>query len=844
MRRFAVAVAVLYAMSASALDNPPAFPNGRGVRELRAAVVCYGGVSLAIYMYGNVRELHHLALASSALECDAGGDSRFCGSAVEPGTAYGALPPSAKPYYEALVKLWDDDPNEVRTRIVIDIISGTSAGGINGIFLAKALTHNRNIDGLRQLWFEEADISKLATGRPWWLRAPLRVLRGKSALGGDSWLRELHDALEGMDGTEKAGTPAIPSLLWLDQPIDLLVTSTDFYGTERPIEVGDPPIVSELRYDHVYRFSALRDGNGVLQRSQFENKDNVALAFAGRSSASFPVAFPAIPIEQLKKALDDPGLNTAALADRFFRDRVIDLQNATNDDFAQHLFLVDGGVLNNYPFSIAHRRVSRRSPSLETRRVFLYLEPDPRVPRDLSVFQAQADPKALQMLLGAKSSIPGAQPIAQDLLEIHQHNQRVRRIAEIIRQDERRAQDEWRDRRRGTSVASQVEQMNVSLDPKRLREHLAPSDSDASRDAIRTMRDEIEADAASRLGLAEEAYIRLRVASVLDQFSRVLGRAVCGLSEEYDGPRTALMREIVMQWAAEQPFMGSGDEATKARMEFLNAYDLGHLRRKLRFVDDWLNAQYAPKEGHINYNLKRDQLQAAQEAIAKQVKTITGCVSGECLAELGLGGLIEPVRRAICVRVENTPAKDAASILKNPEARAAIDALAAAVRKGFLKKQEDVLASLYNSFIQQTSGWPDNGSARAVLARYLGFPYWDRVAYPYTAFSGVGDLAYIDITRISPTDAKTLSTKGPGKLVGEGLGHFKAFLSPDGRQTDYLWGRFDGAERLLHVIGVRNDPTRVMSLLQAILKDEKAAKVMSPKNLQKMEQCLAHPFSC
>lgn len=842
MRRLAVAVAVLYAMSASAIDTPPKFPQGRGVRELRAAVVCYGGVSLAIYMYGNVRELHHLALASSALECDAGQDPRFCGT-VQPGMAYGALPSSAKPYYEALVKLWDDDPEEVRTRVVVDIVSGTSAGGINGIFLAKALTHNRSIEGLRQLWFEEADIKKLATGRPWWLRAPLRVLRGKSALGGDSWLKELHGALKGMDAPDKAGQPALPSLLWLDQPLDLLVTSTDFYGTERPIEVGDPPIVSELRYDHVYRFSAWRNGSGSVQRSEFQQKDNVALAFAGRSSASFPVAFPAIPIEQLKKALSDPTLDTAALADRFFRDRIVDLQDATKDDFAKHLFLVDGGVLNNYPFSIAHRRVSGRSPSLETRRVFLYLEPDPRVPSALSAFQGQGDPKALQMFWGARSSIPSAQPIAQDLLEIHEHNLRVRRISEIIRQDERRAQEEWNAKSRGSSIASQVERsMKVDLDPQRLSEQFATPG--AARDKIRTIRDEIEADAASRLGLAEEAYIRLRVASVLTQFSRVLGRSVCRLSEEYDGPRTALMREIVRQWAAEQPFMGSGGETAQARTAFLNAYDLGHLRRKLRSVDDWLNAQYTPKEGQIDFGLDRAQLQAAQSAIAEQVQIITGCVNGQCLEELGLAGKLEPVRRAICVRVEGTPAEHAARILKDPQTRAAIDALAAAVEKGFLKKQEDVLASLYASFIQQTKDWPKNGSARAVLARYLGFPYWDRVAYPYTAFSGVGDLAYIDINRMSPTDAQTLSKKGAGKLVGEGLGHFKAFLSPDGRQTDYLWGRFDGAERLLHVIGVRNDPARVRSLLQTIMEDEKNAKVMSKKNLQKMEQCLAQPFSC
>ncbi len=37
----------------------------RGVRELRLAVVLYGGVSLAIYMHGTTKELHRLVKASA-----------------------------------------------------------------------------------------------------------------------------------------------------------------------------------------------------------------------------------------------------------------------------------------------------------------------------------------------------------------------------------------------------------------------------------------------------------------------------------------------------------------------------------------------------------------------------------------------------------------------------------------------------------------------------------------------------------------------------------------------------------------------------------------------------------
>jgi hypothetical protein len=41
------------------------------------------------------------------------------------------------------------DPHKVRTRVVVDAIASTSAGGINGVYLAKALAHNRSQDPLR-----------------------------------------------------------------------------------------------------------------------------------------------------------------------------------------------------------------------------------------------------------------------------------------------------------------------------------------------------------------------------------------------------------------------------------------------------------------------------------------------------------------------------------------------------------------------------------------------------------------------------------------------------------------------------------------------------------------------
>src|SRR5207253_3185537 len=53
------------------------------------------------------------------------------------------------------------DNAPVRVRFVIDILSGSSAGGINAIYLAKALANGQNIDSLRRLWIDEGDIGRL-----------------------------------------------------------------------------------------------------------------------------------------------------------------------------------------------------------------------------------------------------------------------------------------------------------------------------------------------------------------------------------------------------------------------------------------------------------------------------------------------------------------------------------------------------------------------------------------------------------------------------------------------------------------------------------------------------------
>src|SRR5438477_6173248 len=101
-------------------------------KELRLALVLYGGVSLAIYMHGITKELHKLVAASAAL--DLGDESPFDANTTE------------HVYFEALKQARGEQ--HVRTRVIVDIVSGTSAGGINGVYLAKGLARNVRQDEL------------------------------------------------------------------------------------------------------------------------------------------------------------------------------------------------------------------------------------------------------------------------------------------------------------------------------------------------------------------------------------------------------------------------------------------------------------------------------------------------------------------------------------------------------------------------------------------------------------------------------------------------------------------------------------------------------------------------
>src|SRR3546814_3228198 len=86
-------------------------------KELRFALICYGGISLAVYMHGITKEIWRLAAASRAFH-----DGEPIGG-------------SGGVYRDLLARIAEH--GNIKLRVLPDIIAGASAGGINGIFLAR-----------------------------------------------------------------------------------------------------------------------------------------------------------------------------------------------------------------------------------------------------------------------------------------------------------------------------------------------------------------------------------------------------------------------------------------------------------------------------------------------------------------------------------------------------------------------------------------------------------------------------------------------------------------------------------------------------------------------------------
>lgn len=738
-------------------------------RELRFALVLYGGVSLCIYMHGTTKEIHRLVSASASL---AAGDT--------------AATASEQVYRELLE--WLAQRDKVRTDISVDVIAGTSAGGINGVYLAKALARNLSQDNLRDLWLEHADLSVLLRGPSflkWRLRVPFALvgLRKKPALDGESMATWLHEALEAMD--DSGPRSRLSTLMPVGASMDLMVTMTDFYGYDRQVSIRSPKSVHDEQHRHVLRFSQAESA------SRYDRSDNLALTFAARATSCFPGAFEPVSPRALCEWLKQPG----PISDDFFR-----LYQLSGHPDAQDTRFVDGGVLDNRPFVPAIDAIRRKPAHSEIERWVLYLDPDPTE----TGTRPTGVPRPLQTIVGAIAGLPRKQPILDSLVEIETMNERVREVRDVIEES-------------FATVRERVEQATPEV-----LEGVVPAGAFEGNDR------QLAERAREELGIGYRTYLRARVAGLIDS----LADATCTLCRyPPESNQAILTRRIWRTWAETCKLFSQALQGPGAQAELLDALDVNFALRRVLFTLAGVNWLYEPPgdDGALSTSEARawprpelratldrgkqqlwDAMQALQQllmtAFAQHSDRVTACFGEDGLtSHLSVHGL------------------DAEGWLDTHHE--AIDRLVSALREAMWPRLGELVAAIYQAVLELDD-------QRDLRVRYAGFVLFDAHLYPLEYSAGVGEHDRVDVMRLSPRESTLLSWPNP-KVKGREMGHFGAFTEREWRENDYLAGRLDGAERMITLLVGEEDEAAWLSwsarAFRAILEEERGSLGSSAK---------------
>ncbi len=728
-------------------------------KELRLALVCYGGVSLAVYMHGVSKEILKLTRASVDHQAGAEAGGRAANSDFTDTEA-------------VYLDLLHDIGRHLNLHVVVDVIAGASAGGINGILLARALALDLAFDPLRDMWLNKADVSELlapdrraSMWSKWILRPVLRwgltrrrmarltpdqEMRDKLSLfirsrwfrppfGGPALCDTLYDGMAAMGYGKGPRTSLTPTGQWLD----LYITLTDFFGYSQPIPLHDPNMVTEREHRHSLHFRHRYVSAGNMS-TDFDAPDLPALVFAARATSSFPGAFPPARIAEIDRLVERRKARwdrrRQFLADNF---TAYDVAGQNPEDAA----FIDGSVLNNKPFAQAIDAIKQRPAYRQVDRRLVYIDPAPEQAGNNAGGSPRRAPSMLRTLKGALSDIPRNEPIRDELDWIHGFNVRVDRLKTVL-----------------DSAMPRIDEM------------VAEVMGDTSTSPFRTERiTEWRATAgrlaAARSGYAYDGYLRLRIEAVIEQLATILARSI-----GHRADRAAIDRwaERLRTWAGDAgvyPRYGGGEDAAQAA--FLRGLDADYRARRLRFVVRGLNEMYG--------TFRASETAAALDRTKGRIYD-----------------LLEDLRRCQDASVLSRRCRDMAAAIESGRDHN-IGALIGLVAddfalSGLSRRVDQMLDQATNTDLPAEAG-------QVLLNSFIGFAFWDVLAFTVTSWRDIGEFDEIRVDRISPDDANSLNRGGAEAILkGVGLGHFAAFFSRRHRENDYLWGRLHGAERLIDIV--------------------------------------------
>jgi predicted acylesterase/phospholipase RssA len=689
-------------------------------REVRLGIVLYGGVSLAIYENGVAQELFRAVKGEGV--------------------------------YSFIKELIDSD-------IVVDIMSGTSAGGINGIMLGFALANGRDFKASAKLWREDGDI--------------LRLLNDPSASSATSVLdsrgyyqERLQAAFDGMPPYLAPGNDGVSAAKRDVSPvseIDLFVTGTDVQGRVFTVfdDQGHP--IDVKNHSQVFLLSYRED-----RKNEFKPADSSSLAKLARITSCFPVAFEPVQVDSKDATLRRWG----HLDDR------------------ENIFFLDGGVLNNKPFTYTIDAIARRTADRDVDRMLFYVEPDPERFQETPL---KLTPNIVQAASDALIGIPGYQSIASDLEAIAAHNDHVQQLGDILKANCVPSAESAPDcfgkpnpdggldsipdsARRCMYMASRLGQLRESAVEGILNENGARKllRGDEVRHAAKILVESFEKwEGVPSDTLAQfDVYFRMRRMLHMSYFIK-----------ELLYPNTPTMRN-------------PGDDEKNYRLLWRG---LNHQFKLLEEI------QYAMEltigSAIIPWGDLKDK-EATSDNAAKKWVMVQNAMTALLDAVPDLGAavrdsdtdddtLMRQEREALmgCLRARK-------KAIAGHDDIARYDISKVPVVSGNLLLHCD---ELEREILQK---FAPGGAAGPAAREYCRFVTVDSCRFPLQRSAGSESLDVIHTVRISPIDAKRgySSQTLNEKLCGNELGHFGGFMKRSWRANDTMWGRLDAICQLIECL--------------------------------------------
>ncbi|WP_410668928.1 DUF3376 domain-containing protein [Amycolatopsis sp. cmx-4-68] len=315
-----------------------------------------GGVSLAVWMGGACREI--TALRSS----DAGPGSP---------AAVTARDLVQRAIYRQILEVSGYE------QVDVDVIAGTSAGGLNGALLASHLVYGMRFDdGIRDIWLRLGDLELLT-------RHPGRGFPPSLLEGDEGFYVRLAEQLKRLladSGAASLETQNSPRL------VRLILTATRLFPRNEYLRpsVGQALLASWSQAHLAFRHYRTECGlaHSIFTDFPAGSANHLdRLAYAARTTSSFPGAFEPARLTVTGPEITDlePWHNAIGTCS----------ETGVPDTGSDQAQLMDGGVLDNIPLSWAIRAVAGAPAQAPVDRWLLYLQPVPPTPPKLPPSSAQ-----------------------------------------------------------------------------------------------------------------------------------------------------------------------------------------------------------------------------------------------------------------------------------------------------------------------------------------------------------------------------------------------------------------------------------------------------------------------